>query len=67
MKDVTTSAIYPNTSSVDAPASHFPKGVQPLALHSSQLFAHGDTVIIIHNHEQYRLRRTRQNRLILTK
>jgi hemin uptake protein HemP len=39
----------------------------PPALNSAELFAAGDTVIIVHNDEHYCLRRTRQNRLILTK
>ncbi len=34
---------------------------------SDTLFRHGDVVLIQHKEEQYRLRRTRQGKLILTK
>ncbi len=34
---------------------------------SDTLFRHGDVVFIQHQGEQYRLRRTRQGKLILTK
>jgi hemin uptake protein HemP len=39
----------------------------PTELDSTDLFAERDTIIIRHNNERYCLRRTRQNRLILTK
>lgn len=36
-------------------------------IYSDTLFAHGDEVFIQHRGEQYRLRRTRNGKLILTK
>lgn len=36
-------------------------------LYSDALFLHGDEVFIQHRGEQYRLRRTRNGKLILTK
>tara|TARA_R110002073_G_C9047207_1_gene543553 strand:- start:91 stop:276 length:186 start_codon:yes stop_codon:yes gene_type:complete len=36
-------------------------------IYSDTLFRHGDVVLIQHKGEQYRLRRTRQGKLILTK
>ena len=36
-------------------------------LYSDALFSHGDEVFIQHRGEQYRLRRTRNGKLILTK
>lgn len=39
----------------------------PPRLHASALFRHGNEVLIEHGGETYRLRLTRQNRLILTK
>jgi len=36
-------------------------------LYSDSLFSHGDEVFIQHQGEQYRLRRTRNGKLILTK
>ena len=36
-------------------------------IYSDTLFSHGDEVFIQHRGEQYRLRRTRNGKLILTK
>ena len=36
-------------------------------IYSDTLFSHGDEVFIQHQGEQYRLRRTRKGKLILTK
>ena len=36
-------------------------------IYSDTLFSHGDEVFIQHQGEQYRLRRTRNGKLILTK
>ena len=36
-------------------------------IYSDSLFSHGDEVFIQHQGEQYRLRRTRNGKLILTK
>ncbi len=36
-------------------------------LYSDSLFSHGDEVFIHHQGEEYRLRRTRNGKLILTK
>ncbi|PTR13961.1 MULTISPECIES: hemin uptake protein HemP [unclassified Nitrosospira] len=36
-------------------------------IYSDALFSHGDEVFIQHQGEQYRLRRTRNGKLILTK
>lgn len=36
-------------------------------IYSDSLFSHGDEVFIQHRGEQYRLRRTRNGKLILTK
>lgn len=36
-------------------------------IYSDSLFTHGDEVFIQHQGEQYRLRRTRNGKLILTK
>jgi len=36
-------------------------------IYSDSLFSHGDEVFIQHHGEQYRLRRTRNGKLILTK
>ena len=36
-------------------------------LYSDSLFSHGDEVFINHQGEEYRLRRTRNGKLILTK
>ena len=36
-------------------------------IYSDSLFSHGDEVFIQHKGEQYRLRRTRNGKLILTK
>ena len=38
-----------------------------IRLYSDALFSHGDEVFIQHQGEQYRLRRTRNGKLILTK
>ena len=39
----------------------------PARIHSEQLFAAGREVLIVHRGEEYRLRITRQDKLILTK
>lgn len=44
-----------------------PVGAQPLSYDSRELFAVGKEVLIHHAGEVYRLRVTRQNKLILTK
>lgn len=56
----------------NAPAMSEPparRGEQPAPprLHASAQFRHGNEVLIEHGGETYRLRLTRQNRLILTK
>ena len=40
---------------------------QSKRIYSDALFSHGDEVFIQHRGEQYRLRRTRSGKLILTK
>ncbi|HJT51374.1 MAG TPA: hemin uptake protein HemP [Nitrosospira sp.] len=40
---------------------------RPRRIYSDTLFSHGDEVFIQHQGEQYRLRRTRNGKLILTK
>jgi len=40
---------------------------QSKPIYSDALFSHGDEVFIQHRGEQYRLRRTRSGKLILTK
>lgn len=40
---------------------------QSKPIYSDALFSHGDEVFINHRGEQYRLRRTRNGKLILTK
>ena len=40
---------------------------QSKPIYSDVLFSHGDEVFINHRGEQYRLRRTRNGKLILTK
>lgn len=45
-----------------------PRPVQgPRPLDSAQLFNGREEILIAHGHETYRLRRTRQGKLILTK
>jgi hemin uptake protein HemP len=40
---------------------------QPLYISSAELFAGEDEIVILHRGQQYRLRITRENKLILTK
>ena len=51
------------------PANHptAPRPAPPRPLESGELFAGRDEVLIVHGSETYRLRRTRQGKLILTK
>jgi len=49
------------------PASSANNGAHQPQLSSSELFRHGNTVCIEHQGQQYWLRLTRSNRLILTK
>ena len=44
-----------------------PRPTPPRALESGELFAGRDEILIAHQGETYRLRRTRQGKLILTK
>jgi len=46
---------------------HFDISGQSKPICSDALFLHGDEVVIQHRGEQYRLRRTRSGKLILTK
>jgi hemin uptake protein HemP len=46
---------------------HFDISDQSKPIYSDALFLHGDEVVIQHRGEQYRLRRTRSGKLILTK
>ncbi len=41
--------------------------VRNAPIHSDKLFVHGNVVFIHHQDEQYRLQRTRNGKLILTK
>ncbi len=49
------------------PADPAPRAGQTFPLESAALFGGKDEVLIAHGGETYRLRRTRQNKLILTK
>jgi hemin uptake protein HemP len=49
------------------PETAQPAPGQPRRLESVALFGSGDEVLIVHAGETYRLRRTRQGKLILTK
>lgn len=51
----------------DKNASALTDRLQPPQLASSDLFRHGNTVCIEHHGQQYWLRLTRANKLILTK
>jgi len=52
---------------VDKEKNHFDISNQSKPIYSETLFSHGDEVFIQHRGEQYRLRRTRSGKLILTK
>ena len=53
---------------MNAPFQFFNNTVQTLPmLHSNHLFSMGREIRILHEGEEYRLRLTRNNRLILTK
>jgi hemin uptake protein HemP len=52
---------------VDVNQRNFAVLEQNRRIYSDTLFLHGDEVFIQHRGEQYRLRRTRNGKLILTK
>ena len=53
---------------VDKEKNHFDISDQRKPIYSEALFSHGDDEVFIqHRGEQYRLRRTRSGKLILTK
>lgn len=52
---------------VEKKKGHFDLSDQSKPIYSDALFSHGDEVFIQHRGEQYRLRRTRSGKLILTK
>jgi hemin uptake protein HemP len=52
---------------VEKKKDHFGLSDQSKPIYSDALFLHGDEVFIQHRGEQYRLRRTRSGKLILTK
>jgi len=52
---------------VDKEKDYFDLSDQNKPIYSDALFSHGDEVFIQHRGEQYRLRRTRSGKLILTK
>ena len=52
---------------VDVNKTNFAMLEQNKRIYSDTLFLHGDEVFIQHRGEQYRLRRTRNGKLILTK
>lgn len=52
---------------VDKDKNNFDLSGQTEPIYSDTLFSHGDEVFIQHRGEQYRLRRTRSGKLILTK
>ena len=54
-------------ANVENEKSHFDISDQSKPIYSDALFSHGDEVFIQHRGEQYRLRRTRSGKLILTK
>lgn len=58
------SAVVPE---VDVNKRNFVMLEQNERIYSDTLFQHGDEVFIQHQGEQYRLRRTRNGKLILTK
>lgn len=62
---MTSSNPTPDTL-VDDKRKHLASERRP-PISSTKLFAAGDEVVIAHEGEQYRLRRTRNGKLILTK
>jgi hemin uptake protein HemP len=56
---------HPPPSSIDRPAT--PVIPQPRRILVSDLLAGEDLVVLLHNGQEYRLRVTRANKLILTK
>ena len=52
---------------VEKERNRFDLSDQSKPIYSDALFSHGDEVFIQHRGEQYRLRRTRSGKLILTK
>ena len=52
---------------VEKEKDRFDLSDQSKFIYSDTLFSHGDEVFIQHRGEQYRLRRTRSGKLILTK
>ena len=52
---------------VEKEKNYFDLSDQSKPIYSDALFSHGDEVFIQHRGEQYRLRRTRSGKLILTK
>jgi hemin uptake protein HemP len=52
---------------VEKEKDHFDISDQSKLIYSDTLFSRGDEVFIQHRGEQYRLRRTRSGKLILTK
>lgn len=52
---------------VEKKKAYFDLSDQSKSIYSDALFLHGDEVFIQHRGEQYRLRRTRSGKLILTK
>jgi hemin uptake protein HemP len=61
-------ARHVNDNATTPPVSPAPAGPLPLVIPSETLFALGRReVVILHDGQAYRLRLTRQNKLILTK
>lgn len=60
-----------NTEETDKPAGENPPAPQgradPPMVRSEDLFSAGRELVILHEGQEYRLRLTRQNKLILTK
>lgn len=57
----------PSAPSLSSSEPSRPASAVPLVLDSAALFGGRDEVLIVHGGETYRLRRTRQGKLILTK
>lgn len=54
-------------ATLDKDKDHFIMSDRGKPIYSDTLFSHGDEVFIQHHGAQYRLRRTRNGKLILTK
>ena len=67
MKSILNKPSLVSEAVIDKDKNQFIMSNRSKPIYSDTLFSHGDEVFIQHRGEQYRLRRTRNGKLILTK